>query len=199
MDTHRGLLVVISSPSGGGKDTVIRELLARIPNATRNITTTSRPRRPGNKEGVDYYFISREAFESKIAAGDFVEYNEFAGNYYGTEKHRLEESLAHHPVVFTQVEVNGKRSFDRLGILHVSIFLLPESLDILRERIVTRGGVDEDALEVRLKIAEEEIQQADLYDFQITNFEGKLEETVVQIMGIIREHMKTSASGDSIL
>lgn len=199
MSTHQGLLIVISSPSGGGKDTVIRELLTRIPNTTRNITTTSRAPRPGNQEGVDYYFISREAFEDKISAGDFVEYNEFAGNYYGTEKQRLEESLAHHSVVFTQVEVNGKQSFDRLGIPHLSLFLLPESLDILRERIIARGGVDEEALRARLKIAQEEIDQAHLYDYQITNYEGRLEETIEQIMDIIDRYLGDTISKEGTL
>src|SRR3989338_6733672 len=139
MNPHPGLLVIISSPSGGGKDVVINALLKRFPNSTRLVTTTARPPRPGNQEGKDYYFISAAEFNNKIAGGDFVEYNNYAGNFYGTEKKHLAEALKKYDLVLTQIEVNGKHHLDVAGIPHLSIYLLPENENILRARIEKRG------------------------------------------------------------
>ena len=184
-----GLLVIISSPSGGGKDAVINALLNIFPNSSRFVTTTSRPPRPGNQEGVDYHFISPEKFVTKIEQGDFIEYNFYAGNYYGTERQRLNEALTRYSLVLTQVEVNGKHNFDKTGISHLSIFLLPESLDVLRKRIEERGGVPATNLKERLAIAEKEIAQSGDYDFRIVNAEGKLGETIEKIAEIIKPYL----------
>ncbi len=178
---HRGLLVVISSPSGGGKDTVIKALTKRIPHSARCLTTTSRPPRPGNVEGVDYHFVGESEFKEKIARGEFVEYNQYAGNYYGTEKSVLDHLLHVHDVIYTQVEINGKRAFDRLHIPHLSIFLMPPNLDVLRERIIARGGLTLEEVEERLLIAKQQIALAGIYDLQITNEQGKFDETVDKV------------------
>lgn len=181
----KGKLVIISSPSGGGKDSVINALLQVMPASTRLITTTSRSPRPGNQDGVDYYFISSEEFEKKIQNNEFLEYNNYAGNYYGIEKKHLEESLAEHEWVFTQIEVNGKQHLDEAGVENVSIFLLPENLDILAERIRRRGGVDEDKIKERLQIAQNEMDKSTIYDFRIVNVDGKFEETIAKIREIL--------------
>ena len=91
---HRGILVLISSPSGGGKNSVIRKLIDHIDDAVQFVTTTTRDRREGEINGTDYHFISRNVFEKKIEAGDFVEYNDYAGNLYGTEKEKLDAITA---------------------------------------------------------------------------------------------------------
>lgn len=185
-----GLLVVISSPSGGGKDAVINALLKLLPRCARFTTTTSRPPRPGNINGRDYYFISKEEFEKKIVSGELIEHNFYAGNYYGTEKSHLKEALSKNDIVFTQIEVNGKHNLDKLGIPHLSIFLVPESLEILRHRIEKRGGVDPEAITERLRIAKQEIEASHDYDYRITNVEGKLQETIDSIAKIIEKHLK---------
>src|SRR3989338_11663219 len=99
-----GLLFIISSPSGGGKDSVINALIKMFPDSTRVITTTTRAPRPGNINGVDYHFITPEEFKQKLATGDFVEHNVYGGNYYGMQKKHLAELLATHPIVFTQID-----------------------------------------------------------------------------------------------
>lgn len=187
-----GLLVVISSPSGGGKDSVINALLKRFPNSARFVTTTSRPPRPGNKEGVDYHFISESEFRNKIEQGEFIEYNFYADNYYGAEKSRLTEALASHPLVLTQIEVNGKHNLDKARIPHLAIFLIPEDLNKLAERIRRRGGVSEDQLAERLTIAKSEIQASQDYDYKVINLEGKLPETINKIEEIIKTRLNTS-------
>ncbi|MFH1946948.1 MAG: guanylate kinase [Candidatus Magasanikbacteria bacterium] len=185
----KGLLVVISSTSGGGKDSVIRELIKIFPNSARLVTTTSRPPRPGNKEGVDYYFITREEFEKRLQTDKFVEYNEYASNFYGIEKIRLNESLTDNEIVFTQIEVNGKHNLDKKQIENLSIFLVPDDFDNLAERIRGRGGVSEEKLKERLEIAKKEVENSGDYDHKVVNVQGKFDETVKKVTGIIRSHL----------
>ncbi len=183
-----GTLVIISSPSGGGKDSVINELLPRFDGAVRFVTTTSRQPRPGNVDGVDYHFIDRETFEAKLDAGEFLEHNHYAGNLYGSEKGKLENDLKNNDLVFTQIEVNGKKNVDSAGIKHLSIFLVPESLEQLRNRIEKRGGLTEENINERLEIAKAEMAEALIYDHKVVNYEGKLEETVDQVEALIRSY-----------
>lgn len=182
-----GRLVIISSPSGGGKDSVIRGLLKIIPNSARYLTTTTRPMRPGEENGVDYHFISREDFEKMIKNGELIEYNIYADNYYGTEKKRLNNLLENHSVVFSNIEVNGKRNFDKAGWENTSIFLLPESLNVLKERIIARGGLSPEVVEKRLETAKKEIAEADSYDYKLTNYQGKLDETIEKTAEILNK------------
>jgi guanylate kinase len=180
-----GTLVVISSPSGGGKNTVMRELIVRIPNTARVVTTTTRAPREKEVDGVDYYFLERSVFEEKLAQGEFVEYNEYAGNLYGLQKVYLDEALQQYRFVYCQADVHGKQSLDRLGIPHISIFLLPESLDVLEERVVQRGDVSDESLAARLEIARDEIAVAGTYDLAIVNKNGALEEVIGEIVGFL--------------
>ncbi len=190
---HKGLLVVISSPSGGGKDSVTKALINKIPDSIRCLTTTSRPPRPGNIEGVDYHFVSESEFKDKISRGEFVEYNYYAGNYYGTEKSVLDQALREHAVVYSQVELHGKRSFDRLHIPHLAIFLMPENLEVLRDRIVARGGLTREEIDERLEIARKEIGEAGTYDLQIVNEQGKFDETVENLVSAITHARHTNS------
>ena len=191
MSQKQGLLVIISSPSGGGKDTVINALLKLLPNTTRLITTTSRPPRPGNIEGVDYYFVSEEEFKRRLAADAFVEYNIYAGNYYGQEKAVLNTCLSNFDIVFTQIDVTGKHALDAIKFPHLAIFLAPENLGVLQKRIEKRGGLDQAAIEKRLEIAKTEIEQSADYEHRIVNIEGKLDETIAKIAEIIKNALAT--------
>ena len=184
---NRGLFVVISSPSGGGKDSVIRALLKVFPTSARLVTTTSRPPRPRQKNGIDYFFISPEEFKKRLDEGGFVEHNEYVGNFYGIEKKNLEKALENHDIVYTQIEVNGKNNLDKAGIEHLSIFLLPDSLDNLRVRIEKRGGLTPEQIDGRLEVAKREMEESGDYDYRIVNEQGKLDETVAKVARLIEE------------
>jgi len=186
MPLTQGKLIIISSPSGGGKDSVIRELLKTFPRSTRLVTTTSRPPRPGNTEGVDYHFVSKDQFTKQINNNEFLEYNVYAGNYYGTEKAKLDILLEQYDLVFTQIEVNGKHNLDKKEVSNISIFLLPENLEILKKRIQRRGGLTAEIIEERLKTAKNEIEVSSDYDYRVVNKDGKIMETVNEIAVIIR-------------
>lgn len=192
-----GLFVIISSPSGGGKDVVINTLLKRLPHSARLISTTTRPPRPGNKEGVDYFFITKEEFEKRIAENDFLEHNIYAGNYYGTPRPYLEKMLGSHEVILSQIEVNGKHNLDKLGIPNISIFMLPDDLNNLRKRIEKRGGITPEVMEERLNIAQREIEASVDYDFRIVNVEGQLSETIAKIEEIIKQQQLERQTLDS--
>lgn len=185
----KGLLVIISSPSGGGKDSVINGLLEKIPDSARLVTTTTRAPRVGEKDGVNYNFLSVEEFKVRMAADGFLETNFYADNYYGVEKQVLKQTLSQHAVVFSNIEVNGKQNVDKAGIKNLSIFLMPESFETLKKRIIERGGVDEKRLEERLLTAEKEMQVAPLYDYRIVNKEGKLSETIAKAQKIIEDKL----------
>ncbi len=187
-----GLLIIISSPTGGGKDAVIAKLLKVFPNSIRLVTTTSRNPRPSDKEGVTYNFISPTEFEDKIKQGYFLEYNNCAGNYYGTPKKYLEDLLQNYDLVFSNLDVNGKHSMDKLNVKNLSFFLLPENLEILKQRAEKRGGMTEQMIQDRIKLAAEEIDQSGDYDYQITNYEGKLQETTDNIASHIQNHLKNN-------
>ena len=182
-----GLLVIISSPSGGGKNSVINALMADFSGSVRLVTTTTRPMRPGEQDRVDYYFISDAVFHAKLAAGDFVEHNKYDSYWYGTDRKRLQQLLSEYRLVFSQIEVNGKHALDRAGIKNVSIFLLPENFAVLRERIIKRGGLSEDRIAERLQTAKQEIVASADYDHRIVNVEGKFAETVGEIRRILTE------------
>jgi len=186
----QGLLVIISSPSGGGKDSVITALLRKITNSTRLITTTSKERRPDNIDGVNYYFITEDEFKDKIRNNEFIEYNIYSNNYYGTQKKHLQETLDNNDVVFTQLEVNGKHNLDKLKVPHLSIFLLPDNLDILRKRIEKRGGLTAEQIDDRIEIAKQEIANSYDYDYKITNEEGKLDNTINTITEVVQNELK---------
>ncbi len=188
-----GLLVIISSPSGGGKDSVIRALLNKIPNSARFLTTTTRPPRPGEQNGFDYNFISREEFEKLINNDELIEYNKYADNYYGTEKDRMQEMLNKFDVVFSNIEINGKKNFDKSGWANISIFLLPENLEVLKNRIIKRGGLTPEIIEKRLETAKKEMAESNIYDYSIVNTEGQLDKTVEEAENIIKNALNKSS------
>ncbi len=184
-----GLLVVISSPSGAGKNTIIRRLTQIFSSSVRFVTTTTRNPRPREIQGEDYFFVAKEQFKHMIQEEKFIEYNEYAGEYYGSEKEKLNHILEKYALVFAALDVNGKLALEALDIPHVSIFILPESEDILRQRIQIRGGVEEEGLEQRLALAEQELALAQKYDFQVVNAQGDMETAVQRIADFLRTYL----------
>ncbi|EKD43167.1 MAG: hypothetical protein ACD_72C00420G0003 [uncultured bacterium] len=186
-----GNLIIISSPSGGGKDAIISALLKRFDSSAKLITTTTRTPRPDDIDGTTYYFINKSTFEDKIKSHEIVEYNLYTGNYYGITKTELVNKLNNFQIVFTNIDIHGRRNLVDAGFKILSIFLLPENLEDLKLRISRRGGLSETEIDQRLETAKEEITSANEYDFQVVNKNGKMSETVDSVAKIITEHLST--------
>lgn len=187
----QGLLVVISAPSGGGKNTVVSHLLEVMPASARLVTTTTRAPRPGESDGVDYHFVTRGTFQKKIQLGDFLEWVEFAGNFYGTDRHELEDLLAKNDFIFANIDVRGRKSFEDAGFKCLSIFLLPENLEVLRSRLARRPKATPAYIEGRLALAAAEIATAPTFDHQVTNREGHLDQTLAEVRAILDKTAQT--------
>lgn len=182
----KGLLCVISSPSGGGKTTVIRKILERDRSLAYSISATTRPKRKEEKEGRDYYFLTEEEFKEKIKRGEFIEWAEVHGYLYGTLKAPIEEFLKQNKVVLLDIDVCGglavKRGYPESSLL---IFLDPPSLESLSERLRKRGTNSEEEINKRLQRVPQEMEKAELYDYRVINED--LDTTVKEVMRIINE------------
>lgn len=164
-----GKLVVLTGPSGVGKGTLLRSLLERHPEIYYSVSATTRSPRPGEIDGKDYYFISRSQFEQLIAAGKFLEWAEFAGNYYGTPREPVMDQIRAGKVVVLEIELQGARQIRRSFPSALSIFILPPSFQELEKRIRGRGQDSQEAIARRLQRAREEIKAANEFDIQIVN------------------------------
>lgn len=164
-----GQLIVITGPSGVGKGTLVRALLARHPEFYLSVSATTRAPRPGEVEGKDYYFLCREEFESAIAGGQWLEWAEYAGNYYGTPRLRVEEKVAQGKLVLLEIEVVGAQKIKETFPLALRFFILPPSLEELERRLRDRGTDSPEAIQRRLQRATEEMALRDEFDLQIIN------------------------------
>lgn len=192
----KGLLLVVSAPSGGGKGTILKELFAQDDNLRLSVSATTRAPRPGEEHGKQYYFISREEFESLISQNKMLEHAEYVGNYYGTPRDPVEEWLAAGNDVVLEIEVQGGAQVKKLMPECVSIFILPPSMKILEERLRGRGTEAEETVQKRLSTARREIPQAKEYDYIV--FNDRLEDAVDDIQAILRaEKLKYSRNADS--
>ncbi len=148
---------VITGPSGVGKGTLIRGLMARLPQLELSVSATTRQPRPGERDGVDYHFLSAAEFERRVAVGDFVEHADYAGRRYGTLRSELERRLAEGVPVVLEIEVQGARQVREAMPEAVQVFIAPPSLEALRERLIGRGTDDPAEVERRLAVAEGEL------------------------------------------
>ncbi len=163
-----GKVFIISAPSGTGKTTVAKKVLSQLPDLVRVITYTTRSPRPGEVDGLDYRFISKEEFEKKIKENYFLEFANVYGNYYGTPKKDIEDILSQGKDALLIIDVQGAFKVKSLMPEAVSIFLLPPSFEELKRRIEGRGYVDKN-LEKRLQTAKEEIPCAKYFDYIVIN------------------------------
>ncbi len=186
----KGLLVVISAPSGTGKTTLTHMLLKEFPNMEFSVSYTTRPPRPGEVNGKDYYFVDRETFERMIEEGDFLEWAEVYGNLYGTSKSQVLKALNEGKDIILDIDTQGALQVKKNFPEAVLIFVLPPSLSELERRLRRRGTDDEETIERRLKVAREEIRRAPLYNYIVVN--DVLEVAFENLKSIIRaEKCKT--------
>ena len=177
-------LIIITGPSGVGKGTVVKELLDRNKDIWLSISATTRNPRVGEKDGLNYYFISEERFKDMIDKKEFLEWAQFAGNYYGTPLSTVNEKIEKGFIVLLEIEVEGAKQIKEKFPESLSIFLLPPSKEELEKRIRNRGTEKEEAIDRRLTRADYEIASSDEFDFVLTNHD--VDETVKEVFKIIK-------------
>ena len=194
----RGLLFVVSAPSGTGKTTVVDCLMERARGLSRSRSFTSRPARPGEVDGVDYNFVSRPTFEAMIREGRFLEWADIFGNLYGTGRETTEAALAAGLDLVLVIDVQGARQVrERLADRAVEVFVLPPSFEVLAARLRGRNKDSEDAIRERLATARREVDAVEEYDYVVINDE--LDRCVEQIGAIIvAERLKLGRLRDII-
>ncbi|MEG1503112.1 guanylate kinase [Enterococcus sp. 22-H-5-01] len=168
--SERGLLIVLSGPSGVGKGTVRKAIFERDDNEFQySVSMTTRKMRAGEVDGVDYYFRSKEEFEAMIEAGEMLEYAEYVGNYYGTPLTYVNKTLDEGKDVFLEIEVQGAQQVKDKVPDGVFIFLTPPDLAELKARIVGRGTDSPEVIDERMRVARQEIEMMALYDYAVVN------------------------------
>ncbi len=184
----RGRVIVVSGPSGSGK-TTLTKALAKDPNVHVSISATTRPPGPNDRDGVDYYFLSREEFDRDIAAGRFVEYAEYGNHLYGTPLAPLNDALARGQWVLLEIEVQGARQVRKLYPDAILAFIEPPDEQTLLDRLGKRQRDSAEAIQRRLEIARSEMRQKHLYDFSVLNDDlaaavAELKEKIRQAAGL---------------
>ncbi|MEL7625309.1 MAG: guanylate kinase [Anaerolineaceae bacterium] len=186
------LLIVISGPSGIGKDAVVGLLRKTNHDTHFVVTMNSRPPRTDEVEGVDYFFVSREEFEQKIANEELIEYAKVYSDYKGIPKSQVREAFASGKDVIMRLDVQGAMTIRRLCPDAILIFLTASSRDEWINRLLERRSESPEELEVRLRVAAKEYEQIDQFDYLVVNSDKHLEQTITDIQAIIRaEHLKT--------
>lgn len=183
-------IVVIAGPTGSGKNAIIDELKSRFPKCSRLVTATTRLPRPGEKEGVDYYFFSLDRFNQELEAGNILEHRfiESLGTHYGIYKIDLDKRIAAGHVVLGHVDIIGAR-FLKEHYDATTFFILPDSMENLKQRVRGRNqDISNDELEKRIAVAEREVaEHAPEYDYRVVNPEGRLSEAVDAIVEILKK------------
>lgn len=189
----KGLLVVISGPSGTGKGTVMNYLMEHSDDLRLSVSATTRKPREGETHGVQYYFLSREEFEKMIENGEVLEYAEYCGRYYGTPLKPIETWLREGHDVILEIEVQGGAQVKKKCPESVTIFILPPSMEELENRLRGRGTEDEETIQKRLDTARTELQEADHYDYTVVN--EAVPQAAERILEILRkEHEQRSTN-----
>lgn len=193
MNSYKNL-IVISSPSGGGKSTIAKYLLSLYPDIKFSISATTRKIREGEVEGKDYYFLSKELFVNKIKSNELVEYEEIFGNLYGTLKSEVANKIKNNDTILFDVDVKGalslRKAFPEETLL---IFIAPPSFEILEERLRSRRTESDEEIKNRLNRAEEENKYKGYFDYVIIN--DKLENAYKEIEEISKKHLKQDKNG----
>lgn len=179
----RGKLFILSGPSGSGKDTILKGAIERHPEIKLSISSITRAMRAGEVEGEKYHFISREEFEDLLSRDMFLEHNVFVGNYYGTPKKPVEECLAAGNDMIVEIDVNGARQVKEKMPEAISVFIMPPSFEVLKNRLSNRGTESEELVNKRLGEAIREIKCAYNYDYIVVN--DDINEAIEDLLSVI--------------
>ena len=174
-----GKLIVITGPSGVGKGTLVKLLLQRHPQLRMSVSATTREPRPGERDGIEYHFLSKKDFETAILNHELLEWTEYAGSYYGTPKAQITEQTQQGNYILLEIELEGARAIAKIFPAARRIFILPPSIEELEARIRERGANSEESIANRLAIAKTEIGASSEFDFQIIN--DDLESAIAQL------------------
>jgi guanylate kinase len=180
---REGLIMIISAPSGAGKTTLCRELRNRFPAMRESISYTTRPPRPGEVDGEDYCFVSREEFQAMVAEDAFAEWAEVHGNLYGTALKTLEEARKNGIDLLLDIDCQGARTLKQKFERGVYVFILPPSMEELRRRLENRSSDAREVIERRIKRASDEIREARWYDYIIIN--DRIEDALEELSAIV--------------
>ena len=197
-ETRPGELFIVSGPSGVGKGTICKRLIEETEGIELSVSATTREPREGEVDGVNYYFMDKDAFQERIDQGGFLEYAEVFGNFYGTPLKPVEEKLAKGIDVLLEIDVQGGAKVKEVYPEGIFLFILPPSLEELRNRLIKRGKDSMEVIEHRLSIAMEEIRQMFGYDYFVVN--DDLEEAVRLVKAIVTaEHARVQDHGLELL
>ena len=186
---RKGILFILSGPSGVGKDTVLNRVFEEKTDISYSISATTRDKRQGEEDGVHYFYKEREEFELMIEEGELLEYAQYVNNYYGTPKQFVVDQLEKGIDVFLEIEVQGAKQVKENFDGGVFIFLAPPSLKALEERIRSRGTEEESVVQSRLEEARKELKQIHLYDYMVIN--KSVNQATVDIQSIMTsEHLR---------
>lgn len=187
-DTRRGKLVVISAPSGAGKTSLAQAILARNPGMRFSVSATTRPMRSNEIDGTDYYFLTKEEFQHRVAAGEFAEWEEIYGDYYGTLRAEIDRALAAGEHIIFDVDVKGGLSIKRLYPDALLIFIQPPSTEMLYERLRSRHTENDAALARRMERVPMELELGKQFDKQVTN--DVLDRAIEEVQRLVQNYLK---------
>lgn len=189
---RKGILFIISGPAGSGKGTVVKELISAHSEIKLSVSATTRNPRPGEENGVHYFFISKDEFEGRIERGEILEYTTYCDNYYGTPLKEVKRALDSGKDIILEIEVDGAMQVKKKVRGSVAIMLTPPDAETLEGRLRGRGTETEEVIKWRLQRAKEEIKLLPKYDYSVVNEDGRSKECAELIYDIIRaEHQKT--------
>ena len=184
-----GNLIIISSPSGGGKGTIIKEVLEALPDVGYSVSFTTRPPRFGEEEGRHYHFVTKRQFEEEIANDSFLEYAEVHGNLYGTSRIQAERMISEGQDVILEIDVQGALQIMEKLPAAVSVFIMPPSFEVLKARLTSRATENHEDLELRLRNSRDEIKQFEKFDYVIINDQvAAAARTLAAIISAERQH-----------
>ena len=189
MMNNKGLLIILSAPSGCGKDTVFQEIKKIRNDVVESVSATTRKPREGEVDGVNYYFKSESDFQLMVVNDELLEYARYNNCYYGTPVSEVEKAIDNGKICFLIIDVQGAQSILKVRPDAISIFLLPPSLEVLEKRLVNRSTNDIEDVKNRMTIAKREIDMAPLYKYSVVN--DNLEECVNKINEIINKELLT--------